>query len=314
MSGSNNTSSSPSISVVIPDYNSAFLEEAVASAYAQTVASSKVIVVNDGSTDDTEARLSRLSSSLPDSFVWRTKPNGGAASARNFGLQLVTGNYVAFLDSDDIWHPTKLQRHLEHFASDPDLALSFTGYDFAYVDASARPPRPPVIHHEHWDPDPEVVLEELLFRTCAAGTMSTVMIRREALARVTPFDERLTITDDHQMYLEVAVRRLKMDYLPGVLVKKRVHSDNISRDNAAIREDICQMYDRFFDDHTSELPEHIQERADKLRAHWHLVTAIDAIQRGDKARARRHLLSAARRRPRSIRPGWVRMLGVGPPP
>lgn len=311
-------SSSASVSVVIPAYNSRFLDDAVASAYAQTVAPTQVIVVNDGSTDGTEAHLNELASSLPASFVWRTKPNGGDASARNFGVQLVTGSHVAFLDSDDVWHPMKLQRQLEHFASDPDLDLSFTGYDYSFrgYDRAARPVLnlPPVLHHERWDPDPQVVLEELLFDRCPVGSMSTVLIRREALEQVVPFDERLAITSDVLMYLELAVRHMKMDYLPEVLVQYRQHADNITRDSAAWRESTCEMYDRLFQAHMSELPDHIRARAPKLRAQWHLEVAIDAIRRGEKVRARRHILTAARRRPLSIRPGWARMLGIGKPP
>ena len=307
-----------SLSVVIPTYNCRFLEEAVTSAYAQTVTPGQVIVVNDGSTDDTEARLRRLASSLPASFVWHTKPNGGVSSARNVGLRQITGDFVAFLDNDDVWHPRKLERQLGHFATDPELALSFTGYEYSYrgYDPARRLVQDllPVAHHDHWNPDPEVVLEELLFRRCPVGSLSTVLIRREALAQVTPFDERLTMSGDVRMYLEVAVRHLKMDYLPEALVQYRRHEGNLTNDIAAAIEDACQMYDGFLEEHMSELPLHIRMRAAKLRSHWHLLTAIDAIQRGEKVRARRHILIAARRRPLSIRPGWARMLGIGAPP
>src|SRR5689334_17741383 len=117
------------ISIVVTAYNSgSFLDAAVASVYAQTVAPAEVIVVDDGSTDDTGDRLRRLASTLPASFTYKTKRHGGIASALNLGIGVAAGDYVAFLDHDDTWHPRKLERQVQHLASSPELALSFTGY------------------------------------------------------------------------------------------------------------------------------------------------------------------------------------------
>lgn len=308
-----------SVSVVITAYNSgSFLEAAVASVYDQTVAPSEVIVINDGSTDDTEDRLVRLGSTLPTSFIWKTKLNGGAPSALNLGTRAVTGDYVAFLDHDDTWHPHKLERQLQHFASVPDLAMSFTGYTIKYE--SYRPTvgrsgyAGSVIHHERWDPDPDKILEQLLTAHWPTVSMSNVMIRREMLARLPPFDERLTIAHDLSMYLELTVRRMRMGYLPEALVDYLWHGGNISRDVGRLWEDLCEIYDRFWEEHAGDLPDRLRARAAAWRGHWHLQTAIDASRHGDRARARRHIVKAARIRPSSIRPGWVRMLGVGSPP
>lgn len=308
----------PSVSVVIPAYNSRFLEEAITSVYAQTVAPSQVIVINDGSTDNTEDRLRRLESSLPNTFQWHTKPNGGGASARNAGARLASSDYIAFLDDDDVWRPQKLERQLQHFASAPDVAMSFTGYTYNYesyrrpLGRGAYPVS--VMHHELWDPDPDSVLELLLTGHWCVGTMSAVMFTREALSRLLPFDERLLIASDISMYVELAVRRMRMAYLPEPLVEYRWHGTNISRDVGRVWEEVCAIYDRFWHEHADEVPEHLRERAPAWRAHWHLQTAIDAIRHGDRPRARRHTLKAARIRPSAIRPGWVRMLGIGPPP
>jgi glycosyltransferase involved in cell wall biosynthesis len=309
----------PSISVLIPAYNAGgFLDAAVASAYAQTVAPSEVIVINDGSTDDTEERLCRLASTLPPSFIWKSKPNGGGASARNAGVRIATGTYVAFLDHDDTWDPTKIERQLDHFVSVPDLAMSFTGYRYNYD--TYRPPTGraaypvTVMDHDQWNSAPRAVLEQLLEGHWCVGTMSTVMIKRDALAVLPPFDERLRITSDISMYLEIAARGMKIDYLPEPLVEYRWHGKNISRDVGQVWENACHMYDRFWTDHGSDLPDDLRSRALTWRAHWHLQTAIDAIRHGDTARARRHIVKAARIQPSAIRPGWVRMLGIGSPP
>ena len=308
----------PSVSVIVPAYNSApFIEATIASVYAQTVLPAEVIVINDGSTDDTERQLRRMAAELPPSFVWRTKPNGGEASARNLGIRLATGELVAFLDHDDLWHPTKLERQLACMAADRELALSFTGYTFDFRDFRAAPGRniaPEVIHHERWDPDPEAVLTQLLDGRCPVGTLSTTLFRRDALLQVTPFDERVGLGSDYQMYLHFAAKGLKMTYLPEVLVEYRWHGANQSRDTGILWENLCRIFDRFFAEYGAQLPERIRSRASWWRAHWHLQTAIDAFQSGDRARARRHIVMAALIDPRSIRPGWVRMLGIGPPP
>lgn len=312
------TNPTTDVSVIIPAYNSVeFLEETIDSVYGQTVAPTEVIVINDGSTDDTEACVRRLASRLPPSLIWHTKENGGEASARNLGIRLATGAYIAFLDHDDRWHPDKLERQLACMAADPELALSFTGYSFTFRGFRETPGRnltPEVIHHETWDPDPEKVLTQLLDGRCPVGTLSTVLIRRDALARITPFEEGLALGSDYQMYLRFAVQGMKMSYLPASLVEYRWHGSNLSRDTGVLWEHLCQIFDEFFVEYESVLPERVRERASWWRSHWHLQTAIDAIQHGDKARARRHILTAARIRPISARPGWIRMLGIGSAP
>lgn len=294
------------------------LEAAVASVFAQTVAATQVIVVNDGSTDDTEDRLRRLASTLPPTFAYHSKPNGGNASAYELGTRLATGDYIAFLDHDDIWHPTKLERQLQHLDSAPHLALSFTGYTTTYDNYRPTPGRSgfhgSVIHHDRWDPDPQIVLNYLLSGRSPVGPMSTVMIRRQALAQLPPFDEQLTIACDISMYFELVVRHMKMDYLPEPLVQYRWHGSNLSRDVGRFLEDICTIEDRIYKEHADNFPPNLRARSREWRTHWHLQSAIDAIRLGDKARARRHIVMAARIRPAAMRLGWVRMLGIGPPP
>ena len=305
------------VSVVIPAYNSRFIEETLASVYAQTVSPAQVIVINDGSTDDTEARVRSLAKELPSSFIWRSKENGGEASARNFGLRLADQEFIAFLDHDDIWLPEKLERQLTQLASDPKITLSFTGYSLNYEGHEAhrgRTREPWIPTYEDWDPDPEIILESLLDGRCPIATLSTVMIRRDALLRVTPFEEDFSLGSDYLMYLRFVAAKMKMDYLPEVLVQYRWHGSNSSRDIGVWWERFCEILDRFFDEQLADLPAGVRARARRWRVHWHLQTAIDAIRQGDKSRARRHIITAASIKPSAVRPGWIRMLGVGSPP
>src|SRR5438034_9298591 len=114
------------VSVIIPTYNYArYLAAAIESALAQTYAPLEIIVVDDGSTDDTLRILGAYGNRLR---VLR-QANQGAGAARNAGIAAARGEYVAFLDSDDLWHPRKLELQLARFASDPDLGLVHCGVE-----------------------------------------------------------------------------------------------------------------------------------------------------------------------------------------
>jgi glycosyltransferase involved in cell wall biosynthesis len=282
------------------------LHDALASVYAQTIRPDEVLVVNDGSTDGTESVLRSLEATLPASFKWVSRQNtGGPAGPRNFGIGRTAGEYVAFLDQDDAWYPTKLERQLEHFRSDPDLALSFTGYKRVEGDTAQ------LVQHDDWDPNPAVVLEKLM-HSVAVGPTSTVVIRRRALEQVPPFDEGVSSGDDWKMWLRIAAAGLKIDYLPNVLAEYRWHGSNLSLGESKHFDIACLLFDRFFNE--PGVPPSIRRHGPRWRARWHMLTAIHAIQRGDKRRARSHIAIAARLHPPSIRPGWVRMLGLGKPP
>ena len=113
-----------SVSVVIPTYNSGqYLPEALESVLAQTVPPLEIIVVDDGSTDDTADRLHPYLNLI----TYKFQTNSGVSAARNAGLQLAKGDYVAFLDADDVWHPRKLEFQMGILTSHPDLGLLGTG-------------------------------------------------------------------------------------------------------------------------------------------------------------------------------------------
>jgi glycosyltransferase involved in cell wall biosynthesis len=297
-----------SVSVVIPVYNGErFVAEAIESVYAQTVAVAELVVVNDGSTDGTERLLQALAPELPDSFSWETTANsGGPARPRNRAIERTTGDYIAFLDQDDLWYPTKLERQLQSISNAPDIALSFTGYRFVEPDASR------VVIQSDWDPDPAVVLNRLLVSPAAVGPPSTVLLRRAALQSLPKFDDRVGYCDDWSMWLHMAAAGMEMDYVSEVLVDYRWHGENLSLGRANQLSSATRMFDVLFSE--PDLPQSLRRRARRCRAYWYLEAAIDAIQAGDTARARRNVMTAARIRPLSVRPGWVRMLGLGSPP
>ncbi|WP_110686012.1 glycosyltransferase family 2 protein [Salinicola aestuarinus] len=120
----------PIFSVIVPVYNASdSIEETVASVLMQTERDFELWLVDDGSTDETPAHLQRLRERDPRIQIL-SLPNGGVAAARNAGAAKAQGELLAFLDADDLWLPTKLERHRQHHRDDPECAASFARIAF----------------------------------------------------------------------------------------------------------------------------------------------------------------------------------------
>lgn len=174
----------PTVSVIIPAYNAAeYLHRAVDSALAQTAAPLEIIVVDDGSRDESY----RIASALPPPVKAFRKPNGGPASARNFACRQATGEWLAFLDADDTWLPGKLERQMRG-------ARPGAGMLHCMLKPSQRPP--------------DELTFELLWRKNPICT-STVAIRRDVFLEVGGFDEdrNLIGVEDYNLWLKVAFRK-----------------------------------------------------------------------------------------------------------
>jgi glycosyltransferase involved in cell wall biosynthesis len=272
------------VSAIIPVYNGGeFAAEAIESVYAQTALPGEVIVVDDGSTDNTPSVLKRFEGR--PGFISIRKPNGGEASARNAGVARARGEYIAFLDHDDLWRPHKLERQLGEF--DPAWGMSFTGYELT-TDGTSR-----LDVYETWDPDPQAVIR-VLERFAVLRTPSTWLIRRDELTRMGPFENVSPFGTDWLMALRFVAAGNKVGYVSEALTEKRLHGQNLSSDEPGFFDCACAVFDRYGDR--------------RLRAWRRLIAAEYAHEHGDRGRARKRLLEAAKIRPTSVRPGWVRLL------
>ena len=127
----------PTVSIVIPTYNRKdVLPRAIHSVIEQSYFDWEIILVDDGSTDGTDAIAADYAQLLGDRFVYLHQENSGCCSARNKGIEVSRGKFVAFLDSDDEFAPTKLQRQLELFRKVPTLGFVYS--DFSYVDLNGN--------------------------------------------------------------------------------------------------------------------------------------------------------------------------------
>src|SRR5437868_3696326 len=128
--------SAPLVSVLVPAYNAeATLAESLRSALASSYSNLEVVLVDDGSTDATIAVAEAFARDDGRVRLFR-QPHGGVSAALNFGFDQIRGDLVARLDSDDLWHPTKLEKQVELMTADPAVGLTYTFV--RYVDASGR--------------------------------------------------------------------------------------------------------------------------------------------------------------------------------
>ena len=253
------------VSVVIPTYNYGhFVEEAVESALSQTYTNIEVIVVDDGSTDDTGARLSRFG----DRIRYHYQQNRGLSAARNAGIRQSAGEWIALLDSDDVWHSQKIERQLEAASVIPDVAL--IGSPATGSLPKTLPLRPATA---------ELHVRDFLLsnRTGPSGTM----IRRHAFDSVGLFDEALRSIEDRDMWLRVASR------FRAVQVKTpcwwyRPHEGQMSRRASRMLENYRRVLIKFFNEH----PEH--RRLSTLAwSYLHVDAAWAYYEEGDLQTARR---------------------------
>lgn len=209
--------STPRVSVVIPTYNRAWsLPEAVDSVLAQDYESFELIVVDDGSTDDTGAVLAAYEDRLR---VIRRK-NGGVSAARNTGVRAASGSLIAFLDSDDLWLPGKIAEQAAYLENHPRRMICQTEEIWIRNGVRVNPAR------RHRKPSGDIFERSL--ERCLVSP-SAVMLRRRLLDQVGLFDERLPACEDYDLWLRVACRWPVYRLDTPRVVKRGGHADQLSR-------------------------------------------------------------------------------------
>ena len=210
------------ISVVIPTYNrSAFLKEVIESVLKQTYQSFELIVVDDGSTDDTAGVLSRYA----DKISSLSMNHGGPSAARNHGIQAARGDYIAFLDSDDLWLPGKLAAQMSFFHANPEARICQTEEIWMRNGIRVNP-RQKHKKHSGW-----------IFDKClplCVVSPSAVMIHRSVFKQVGLFDETFPACEDYDLWLRIAP--LYPIYLidKPFIIKRGGHGDQQSKNVSSL--------------------------------------------------------------------------------
>ena len=218
-----------SVSVVIPTYNCGqYLPEALESVLAQTVPPLEIIVVDDGSADDTADRLHPYLNLI----TYKFQTNSGVSAARNAGLQLAKGDYVAFLDADDVWHPRKLEFQIRVLTSHPDLGL--LGTEIVDWPESALP----IVEAGVEDTLTYVTWRQLVVKNYF--TTSSVVARRNLLAQAGEFDSKMQGPEDRDFWLRLAAAA-PVANLNVPLVGYRAVQGSVSRQSFRVHESMLRL-------------------------------------------------------------------------
>jgi glycosyltransferase involved in cell wall biosynthesis len=208
---------SPLVSVIIPTYNRGWIvKEAIESVLKQDFTDFELIVVDDGSTDNTAEILHGFGS---DIRVIK-QSNRGVSAARNRGIQASVGRWIAFLDSDDLWLPQKLSRQVDFFNAHPEAPICQTEEQWI---RNGRRVNPKLRHRKF-----SGMIFERSLELCLVSP-SAVMIRKRLFSDVGLFDESLPVCEDYDLWLRVSCRFPVYLIDTALIIKRGGHPDQLSR-------------------------------------------------------------------------------------
>jgi glycosyltransferase involved in cell wall biosynthesis len=280
----------PRVSVIIPTYNHRdYVLETLESVFAQTFTDYEVIVVNDGSPDDPAELLRPLAEAGRIKYI--EQPNAGQAAARNRGLAEAKGEFIAFLDDDDLWPPDKLEWQVRAMRSGSFVAVYGFSEMFGTSDAQRVPEAP----------GPSGCVFGHFLEGNWMSSPGQVLIRRTALEDVGGFDGSIWGADDWDLYLRLAKCGMFL-YEDRIALRYRCHTANASRDVVRMYLNCCRVYRK----HASWLrwlrPRHVFQ--------WLYGSAVmdlarQSMQNGDWRRARQLWWKLVVNRPMLLRRGEV---------
>lgn len=207
----------PTVSVVIATYNYAqYLPEAIESVLGQTFQDLEIIIVDDGSTDDTQHVVESF---LSDKRIAYHRINHlGQPKAKNFGIHRSSGEYIAFLDADDIWLPAKLEKQISLFRNDPQLGVVYSRRTLIDSNGHNLPTKQPLLSRGH-------VLKRMFQNNFVC--FSSCVIQRYVFDHIGLFDEDIPLAIDYDLWLRIA-KQYRFDYVDEQLVKYRTGHTNLS--------------------------------------------------------------------------------------
>ncbi|HEU4837333.1 MAG TPA: glycosyltransferase family A protein [Pyrinomonadaceae bacterium] len=203
------TEEQPLVSVIIPVYNGArHLRAALESVFAQTYRPIEVIVVDDGSADDSGV----IAQSFPEVRYIR-QANQGVAAARNNAIAVAGGEFFAFLDQDDVWTPEKLRLQIGHLLSNPDLGYTLTQQKF-FIEPGGKLPA--------W------FRKELFDSVHTGWVLGTLVVRRTTFEKIGNFATGYSAANDSDWFFRAKAAEIPMAVVPELLLLKRIHEANES--------------------------------------------------------------------------------------
>jgi len=282
------------VSIIVPSCNMAqFLPDAVQSALAQSYPNLEVLIVDDGSTDDTPQVVRQWEGNARVRV--HRQANAGLSDARNQGIALTRGPFVALLDADDIWATEKLSRQMSLFKGRPEVGVVYS--DFQLMDrAGTALPRGPVHMHRGW------VSGALLIENFVPA--SSAVVRRECFERYGGFDTKLRTGEDYDMWLRLSPH-FQFDFVAEPPIRYRIGGWQMSKDYRARYETGIRTMQNFLDKNPDVVDRAVVRRA---WAHTYTGRGDVTLWRGrDRVNALRDYLRALSFEP-SYWPAWRAIL------
>ena len=260
------------VSIIIPNFNHAqYIGDAIQSVLVQKYRNFEIIVVDDGSTDNSREVITKFGDKVK--YIWQE--NQGLSAARNTGIQAARGNYIGLLDADDMYEQDYLNTLMSRLKADSNAAGIYCGYQF-------------VDHHNRSLPQVEnrLILPEQLFRTLVDGNFlvpESMFVHRYCYENCGLFDEKLRACEDWDMWLRIT-SQYKIIGTPQVLTRHRVLLDSMSADpNRMLANRLAVLKKHFGPEQTSE--KHGSSRRRRAYGRAYLTSAIEYLQTGDKVQA-----------------------------
>lgn len=257
----------PKVSVVIPAYNAmTYLPETLNSVLQQTFSDFEVLIIDDGSTDHIQAWVAQNITDLRVRLI--TQANQGLSGARNTGIANAQGEYVAFLDADDVWKPTKLEKQVNYLDNNSTVGLVYNW--IALIDAEGKPTGRVMGGDIEGDVLEEILQHNIIDCPC-------VVVRRKCFETVGMFDITLRSVEDWDMWIRIAA------YYPLAVIKEplayyRQHSSNMSKNWRVMEQAFHQVIEKSF----QSVPSELQYLRNNSLGYANLCLAWKALQSKDK--------------------------------
>jgi GT2 family glycosyltransferase len=282
--------SRPVVSVIIPAYNvQSYIAATLQSALNQTFRSFEIIVVDDGSTDDTQV----IAQSYRDRGVLvLTQSNSGPAAARNRALSIATGEYIACLDSDDLWEPDYLKTMIDFLGLHPEVSIVFS--DTVFFGKSKFSGKR---FQEVYPPSTPITFTKL------AGFQSHVAmsatLRREVFDRLGLFDEHLRGSEDFDLWLRALHAGYRIEPVPKVLVRYRRHASSVSSDGSNMFSEVLSALLKWRGQAglSAEEQQAVEKSCQELQHQANVREALRNIQKGKFRLAQEQLRRVCERSP-----------------
>lgn len=282
----------PKVSVFIPNYNYArYLPHCLDSILAQTYQDIEIVIVDDGSTDNSHEVLMEYQRRFPQKIHYHWHPghaNKGVSATSNLAISKAQGDYLAWTGADDVWYPEKLELQVEQLNHDPCLGMVYSYADFIDSEGNVLPGRAGIDITS--DPNPV----GRMLQSCHPPAMTTV-IRRKCLEDIGLIDDTLRAAEDWDLWIRVFLR-WKVGFIDRSLVKYRIHGNNLSKgiDPKVDLNRILTFYRRL-EQKSSEIGGVLLD--DRNQAVLDLQLAFHLFSNDEIDEARRHLHSAFHKDP-----------------